>query len=358
MQLPQPEFYVRLALGDRVLFVLGLSVLILFFWTIVFAVYTVHLRIRNTRKAARWRRMEEAWQDEILEVLSGAHEPDELLSRVDDKDVLFFVDFILRYVRQLRGEERETLAALAKPYLPRIAANVRRGDAEQRARAVQTLSALGFDEYSQTIVDALDDPAPLVAMVAARALTRPGHPHYARAVLHKLHRLENWSQNYLASMLASVGSEVAHALRDTLADTEKSPPVRTVSAEALQKLNDFAAADIAAKIAEHENDCDLVAACTRLLGRVGRPEHLPVIRTLCDSPEYVLRAHAVRALGRIGDRTDMEILRNAFDDPSQWVAIHAAWGLKTTHGNDVLREIAASDHHRATLAQQALAEEA
>ena len=158
-------------------------------------------------------------------------------------------------------------------------------------------------------------------------------------------------------MLAAVGPGVTPALRETFSDLDKPPRVRAVAAEALQELSDFAAADFAALVLETETDRDLIAASLRLLGRVGRPEHLASIRALCTSSDFVIRAHAVSALGRIGEEEDIQPLRQAFEDPSQWVAIHTAWGLKEAGCVKVLREIAESEHPRADLAREILTED-
>ena len=350
-------FFLELALRDRIFLLLAVSIAVFFLFAILFAIYAILLRIANIRKASRWGALEAAWEEEILEVLSGAHEPAVLWQRVNKRDALYFVEFLLRYARRLRGHERMILTELARPFLKQVADRVKGGDPERRAMAVQMLSALGLDDYIRELMAALDDPSPLVAMVAARALAREEYPEYAEIVLEKLHRFENWSQNYLASMLAAVGPGVTPALRETFSDLDKPPRVRAVAAEALQELSDFAAADFAALVLETETDRDLIAASLRLLGRVGRPEHLASIRALCTSSDFVIRAHAVSALGRIGEEEDIQPLRQAFEDPSQWVAIHTAWGLKEAGCVKVLREIAESEHPRADLAREILTED-
>ncbi|MFH1740474.1 MAG: HEAT repeat domain-containing protein [bacterium] len=350
-------YFFELIFRERILFSLAILIAILFLFTVVFGVYAVFLRIANERKRAHWEQLETAWEQEVLEVLAGEHRPDQLWRRVNKKDALYFVDFLLRYAQRLRGQERDILTELARPYLRQIARRMKEGDATQRARAAQTLSALGLFDYALELIAALDDPSPLVAMIAARALARKEHPQFAVPVLDRLHRFRSWSRNYLASMLAAVGSEITPALRNALADPNRSARTRSVSAEALLELNDFAAADTAARILETETDRDLLASCLRLLAQVGRIEHLSSVRRLCGSSDFVVRAHAVRALGSLGGAEDYDNVLQAFEDPSQWVAIHAAWALKDVGGLDDLKEIAGSDHPRADLARQVLTEE-
>ncbi|HPO10014.1 MAG TPA: hypothetical protein PLZ55_15170, partial [bacterium] len=172
MRIFDMDYFLSLAFQNRVLFLLSLAIVFLLICSVIFAAYSILLRIRNNRKAAHWARLETAWEQAILEVLSGEKEPLDLQQRVGRKDTLYFVDFVMRYARRLRGQEREILTELVRPFLSRITERTVGGDAERRARAVQTISTLGFEEYTDRIIAALDDPSPLVAMIAARALAR------------------------------------------------------------------------------------------------------------------------------------------------------------------------------------------
>lgn len=342
--------------GEWPLLLLSSLIALLVFFSFLFALSAVLLRLANIRKAARWARLETAWESLLLDVLAGAKTPEALLERVAGGDQLFFVDFLLRYARRLQGEERKILSSLARPFLPRVATHLKRGDPEHRACAILTLSALGLPDYSKEVLSALDDPSPLVAMVAARAMARREHPQYAGAVIEHVPRFENWSTHYLASMLAGVGPPVAAPLRLILLDASRPLVGRVVAAEALRKLHDLEAAETAVKVLETETDHDMVAATLRLLCMVGRPEHVGAIRAKCESTDSVIRIHAIDALGHLGTAEDVTRLKQALDDPSPWVAAHAAWGLNKLGSARLLQDIAASDHPRANLARQVLLE--
>ena len=87
---------------------------------------------------------------------------------------------------------------------------------------------------------------------------------------------------------------------------------------------------------------------------VGKSSHLPPIRVLQESSDFVLRAFATSALAHIGEKEDIPRLRKSIEDTSPWVAMHAAKGLKHLGQIDILKEIAFSDHPRSKLAQQVL----
>ncbi len=300
--------------------------------------------------------MEARWEPLILDLLTGVQTAEDVKKQVGKQESLYFLDFLQRFAQRFRGAEAAVITQLAAAYLPMLAERVKDADPPRRARAIRTLSVLGLEPYAETVRAALDDPSPLVAMIAARALAGMEHPEYVEAILDRLHRFEDWSQNLLASMLTSMGPDVTPALRRTLDDREKIPRVRAVAADALRDLNDLAVGDQAALILDTETDQDLLAATLRLLGVVGRPEHLEPVRRLCRTDDFVVRASAFGALGHLGSRADLSLLRSGIDDESPWVALQAARGLKEAGGEQLLEELVADDRGHSTLAREILAE--
>lgn len=342
---------------EEALLLLVLSIAALVVLSLVFAAYTLALRIQNERRERRWQRLRERWDEPLLVALADPDEAQALHALVEPQYRLHFVRFILEYARRVRGEEREILKDLAQPYLQPIADRTWSRYSEIRTRAVQTLGTLGLPRFSAEVLTALDDESPLVAMVAARSLCRKEHAEYAPAVLRRLSRFEGWSARFLASMLAEIGPDATPALRDTLDDEREAPWVRAVAADALRLLGDFEAGDIAAQVADAAEDRELAASALELLSVVGRPEHAEVIRKRCASPDFVVRSHAVAALGVLGDEEDARRLLAAMADPSPWVAISAAQGLVSAGSKSLLQDLADSDHPRARLAAQVLSEE-
>jgi HEAT repeat protein len=346
-----------LSVRQTALLVLAATIVALVVLAVAFAVYTIALRIQSVSRARRWERLEAEWEEPLLRALADPAMAPEVHARIEPRYRLHFVQFALSYARRVRGEERLVLRKLAEPYLGPIAARAWSKHQEIRTRAVQTLATLGLPSYAGEVVSALDDPSPLVAMVAARGLATQEHPEYAPAVLRRLERFENWSRSFLASMLSAIGTEGTGALRDTLADESAEGWVRAVSAEALATLKDFESGDLAATVADAEEDPELLVSSLRLLAVVGRPEHAPVVRERCASPDALIRSEALRALGTLGGEEDQVRLLGAMSDPSPWVAIHAAEGLWEAGGIALLRDLAESDHPRAELARQILTEE-
>jgi HEAT repeat protein len=343
---------------DYRLILLGVLIGVVSLSTLLFAISAISLRLHSLRTEKRREHLEQVWEPMILDVLAGDPSAERLWTCVPAGRALWLIEYLLRLARRLRGEDIEALAKIAAPYLKLVAARLHHRSVEQRAFAVETLNLLGRGKYRREIAAALDDRAPLVAMIAARALARKGEPDYLEAILSRLHRFETWSPRLLSSLLASIGPAAAPVLRRALADADRPLLVRTLAASALRQLNDFEAADCAVQILESEQDREVLASSLRLLSRVGRPEQIEPVRALCRSEDFVVRAHALTALARLGTPEDVSILRMALDDESSWVAIHAATGLKVAGHLTQLRKLAASDHPRAELARQVLSEAA
>lgn len=277
------------------------------------------------------------------------------VARVDD---LYFAGFLARFASRLRGAERDRIAELAAPYLPRVARQLSSRAAGMRARAVRTLSLLGLREYSYGIIAALDDRSPLVAMTAARALSRREQPDFAPAVLMRLRRFLDWSPSFLSAMLAGIGPDAAQYLRGVLADTSEPGPVRVVAANALRALHDLEAADVAAAVARTSNDRDLSAAALRLMRECGRAPHAAVARARARGDDDVVRAQAIGALRTLGDVHDVPLLTRALDDESIWVVWHAARALLAIGGRNALEALVVSGHGRADIMREVLSEQA
>lgn len=101
---------------------------------------------------------------------------------------------------------------------------------EVRARAIETRATLGLPEQSARVMAALDDPSPLLRMIAARAIARAGTLRHRATVVERLTRFDEWNPRFLASLLAGMGSETSGSLRERLADDGMEPWARAVTA--------------------------------------------------------------------------------------------------------------------------------
>ncbi len=343
-----------LPFADRGFQLVAAATLLLLLCAVAFTLVTGWLRTQAIRERRRWERLERQWEPTTLAVLAGDESTGSLRALVHGRDERRFVSFLLRFARQLKGPEAEAVRQLAAPHLHQIAADLHHRNAEHRARALQTLGELSVAMYSDQFLQALKDPSTLVAMSAAQALSREYDPAYAEQLLDALARFDQWSVNYLAALLSTMGPESAEALRGALGDTSRPPRVRAVVAATLTALNDVESVDVARRVIEAEDQVDLVVRCLRLVEKLGADDQLPAVRSLLMSPEPGIRARALRTLARIGGSDDADRIKAGLTDESNWVVLHAVRGLSELGETELLEDIAASEHGAAEAARELL----
>jgi hypothetical protein len=334
--------------GDRVFWLLSLSIVIVALCAVGMITTALMLRRRNNRTARQWAAREAVWDPVILDVLEGARPLEDLSRLVRQHDRRYFVTYLLRYVRMVRGGGHDIVQQLARPHLTLVAAELRHRQPERRALAVQILGELGPHEYRDRIAGALDDSAPLVTVIAAGAIARDYSPRDVRHLLERVGQLELWTVRFLVSMMQRMGPESAWAFREVLADPTRSNRVRTIAGHVLALFNDLPSGDLAAEVLETSHDADLQVAALRVLEHVGAAEHLPVVRRLARDPEPAVRGHAVRVLAEVGGEAELVTIRAALEDESHWVAIHAVAALKRLGHADLLRSLVEKGHRWST----------
>lgn len=324
---------------------------------VLFALFTVGIRLRRNHLEGRRKQMLKRWQPLLLEIINGDLPANVLHKEVQKGEKREFLEFIYCYARLLRGQCLERIRTAAVPYLDELHTVYGKKTPEHRARYVQIVGLMGEDRHVYRLVNALDDPSPLVAMMATRVLIRRSKAVYAEKILQRLHRFEDWSIDALAGLIASMGGGVSGLLRQVLADADQPVQVRTVAALALQTLNDAKAADLAACLLEQAAEQPLLRALLQLIGQVGKPRHLPQVQPFVMAASDAVRIRAVQALGQLSQKEQVEHLEEAVSDTSPWVARQAAQGLKRMGRSDVLRGFVSVEHPRSELAWEVLCED-
>lgn len=325
--------------GDEAFRILLVSIVLITACALSFVVASVLLRVRNNRIARRWAELVDRWDPVMLEILSGDAPLDALHVLVGPDERREFVEYLMRYARRIRGAERVLIIGLAGPFLYTVSGDLTHHNVERRARAAQMLGELGPHRYRGDLLKALDDPAPLVVMIAAVALSRHHRAPDTPRLIQSVSRLALLTNRLLVSMLQQLGPESAWAFRQTLADPGQRPKLRAVAARVLAHFNDQEATTIAAIVAEEAEDVDVRVAALTILEHVGTAEHLPLARRLVQDPVAAVRGSAVRILSMQGEERDVPLLVDALEDPVTWVAIHAAEGLRKA-GRGVLEAVA------------------
>lgn len=351
---PNLDFLLNTVFTNRLLLALIVYLFLLLLVALSLVLFTLRLHHSNKQKSMMWQQLEDRWEPLLMEILAQEQWPDSFHKLVAEGEELFFIDFLMRYAEKLSGKSRQAIADLAQPYLPQLAQRAAVGDAEQRARALLTLSTLAPHIYEEQIVAALDDESPLVCMLATRSLADTNATEYTALILDKITRFKAWSQSYLVSTLVSLACKEPTILHQHLTESERPDWVRIIILKALTELNDWQAMPLAVEFLNTDQDRELQAAALQFITRLGHGGLLDLIRKKCHSEDFVIRLHAIKALAQLGNLEDQALLETLMLDPSQWIAYQAAFALKKTSNFDSLMRIAHSDHERAALAEQVL----
>lgn len=356
MDLFQNNYLDSLGRQDTVFIFLSITIFVLFLLVILFAGITVILRLKNIRKAKKWKDLEQRLEPLVLDAIVGVKTKEEVWKAISKGEGGYFIDLLLRFARRLAGSDRKVIADLADPFLSSIVRRVTTGDAPQRARAISTLAAISIDKYAPQIRQAMDDDSPLVTMIAARSLSKFRDIETKSEILRHIDRFTTWNKSFLVSMLTYMGADMFSIFRGYLASEEVSPVVRTVVADALREMNDTESGDIAANVLSGYPDREVAAACLRLLAVVGRAEHIDLVRQLCNSKDFFIRANSLKALATLALEEDTSIFLKAVDHESEWVGIQAVAGLKQLGRFDIIQRLVNENHPRKNLLEQVLAE--
>jgi hypothetical protein len=305
---------------------------LMFLVMLAFLAAAARLRRANLRKAERWDHLEADWGEAIETIADGRIRAEELHAAIQPSERMVFLDFLYKSaVREERPVRRQLCRSLALPYRRALEERLRTGDAWQRARAIRTLAELAGEDAAGTVIGALDDPSPHVALTAARAYAQIGagtvHP-----LLDRIERYGDWDRRLLRSLLASFGGGAAPALRARLEDPVTPSGVRAVCAEALAAMGQTIGRDTAVALLAGETDIDLLAATLRLLRPPASVAERQAVRALCASENVVVRGQAVACLARIGEDEDLLAVEQALADESPWVTLSATRGLEARRG--------------------------
>lgn len=358
-----PDFsaYWQTLQPDWPMLLLGGSIVLLMLALLGFLIAALLLRRGNDRKAREWERFEREWGELVEAVHAGRATGADVRAAVAAGEKLQFVDFLYKQAQRTEDPARRAvLSRLAMPYLPQIASRTSGADPERRARAVKTLAELGGESYSQELINALDDPSPLVAMSAARALAAEPSAKSVREIVTRVDRFAAWNRRFLRATLAQLGPAAIPGLQESVRNTDLGPAIRAVCLHVLSDLGDPEAAAIAGELLGTEDDVDLRAASLRVIRHSGDRSSSSAVRALCSHEDPVIRAQAIGTLARIADAADDELLEGALWDGSPWVALHAARGLKHRGQVAVLQRVFAGgeiESANSAVALQVLREE-
>jgi hypothetical protein len=350
------ERFFSLTEEDRIFLILIVSVMFLAVIVVLLALITLSLRLKNTLKAKRFRKLENIWQPLVLDVLDGKMAPVEIQKFVARKDHLFFIQYLVRITRQLRGEEQVVVKGLSEPFLHLLLRKLSRSHFDDKILALHLLSFIGIKGFEKQVKKIYLHANRAAGIVALRAMCQPEYNAFYPYILEHIDRFKNWNHNILASILANGGPDVAFWFRQIVADANRLEWTQILACDTLRLLSDIEAASIITQRIQQTTSRELLTAFLRYLEVAGSYKHMEEISYLAMSEDYVVRTNVIRTIGNVAPDSHIELLSEALSDPANWVVLNAAIALaKGGHGY-ILMDMISKKHPRSTIFNQVLAE--
>lgn len=199
------------------------------------------------------------------------------------------------------------------------------GDEEERRDALMQLAALKRPAASRAALPALNDPSPIVRVMASKAILSLQPDESAAVLLPLLNDKDEFVRTEVAYALGAAGSRIAvTALSDRLL-SDKNAGVRGAAAVALGQIGDeTAVVPLATVLApqlstpakgkrKRENNEFVLRAAAVALGQIKSRAGVPALLAAVNDEKLVtdVRREAVRSLGLIGDPAAIPTLKSA-----------------------------------------------
>lgn len=320
------------------------------------AVIATLLHVRSDLRKRRHNQVDKEWSPVIKAALAGRVDPAAAVANIDADDRGHFLRLLLRSARQGTDRETNILKQMAAPFLEDVRKGRPTEAPEAQAIRMQLLGWLGDERDVPQLVEALEDPSPLVAVVAMRALIRRRQTEAIERVVANLDRFKFWNMRTIASMLAEFGAPIGPSLRTCLSSSNSDMRVRLIALTTLEELGGETAAQTAVELLTTTRERPLVTGSLRILEAAGDRRHLALLREMTRSDDEIVRLRAYAALSAIDAKSEIETLQAALDDRNTWVAMRAAQALVRAGRTEALERTAQGSSARAELAKQVLAE--
>jgi HEAT repeat protein len=257
--------------------------------------------------------------------------------------------------RGLSSQQRGLLAAAAQEtgLIDCLRARLASADAITRGRAAQLVAALSSAEPALELEPLLEDEDADVRLAAARAIGELETREADRVLIRALGR-DAIEPDRLLEQLARPG-----AVRELVLASYRpeSAPIRGLLAEALGLTRSLLAIATLASLVRVGSDEERLRAC-RALGRIGRPDVVPLLLEALADDTWPVRAQAARGLTGLAGLSCIGDLERALCDRAWWVRANAAEALRIAGPEGIAaleRAASGSDRFAAERAREALA---
>lgn len=327
--------------------------------TIVLFVYTIGLRLVTMRAERRRDAFLQEWRSVFAAALvSGEAARTAALPTLRRQDVVYLLEEWNRARDIVDGDAVDNLIALAARTRIREHAEdlLCQGRLRARILGVQTIGHLRDIAYRDDVVKLVDADNPALSITAAMALTEIDPDKAVAVIVPRINERRDWPKSRVAQALRLAGSErisepMYRAIRSAAPGGQGYllQFARLVESEVLDALVE----DLLCT----SSDPGVLNACLKL---VSGYRGVPRIASLTGHATWFVRMQAAKVLGRVGQPEHLPLLESLLDDREWWVRYRAAQAITQLPflGPNQLRQLRdrQSDRYARDMLQQCFAE--
>ena len=296
--------------------------------TVVLFVYTLGLRYVTVVGARRRRAFLAKWRDVFSAAALSREAARDLelprLRRIDRRDLL---EEWSRARSVVDGSAADNLNILAvRAGIPELAARLfEQRRVQSQIMAVQTFGYLRDASHYEAIAELVRSPSTALSITAATSLVEIDPAGGVALVAPMIATRRDWPRNRVSILLREAGTGIVsepmyRAIRsaDNNDKTYLLQFARLIESEVRDALVE--------ELIRESNDAGVLTAALKL---VSGYRGVPRIAALTQHEAWFVRMQAAKVLGRVGQQEHLGILESLLDDPEWWVRYRAAQSISS-----------------------------
>lgn len=294
--------------------------------TVVLFVYTVGLRLATLSAEQRRRGLLSRWRDVFAASMLSRESAQQLaIPYISRSDVTDLLEEWNRARSMLDGPAVDNLIILAeRAGIPDVALRLFHSRRiRSRILAVQTIGHLRLKTMRDELRELLDHNNTALSITAAAALVDLDPNFGITAVIPLINKRRDWPKTRVSTLLRQAGSDrisepMYREIRaeDDAGKTYLMQFARLIESEILDAL-------VGDLLRESRNPGVINAALKLVSGFAG----VPRIAAFTQHETWFVRMQAAKVLGRVGQEEHLSLLESLLDDPEWWVRYRAAQAI-------------------------------
>lgn len=293
---------------------------------VVLFLYTIGLRWATVIGERRRRRLNEEWRAVLATVLLSEQEAHTIkLPVLPRQQRINLLEIWNRTCDTVQGSAADNLRIIGDRIgIVRIAGRLlQRRRLQSQILAVQTLGHMGNEESWDHVAALADSPHMALSITAAAALVDIDAERAIQLLVPMIAKRRDWPRTRVSRMLRSVGSNLfSEPLYRTVRSAEDADRVYLLQFAQLAEYDIVDA--LAAELIRESKNPDVLAAALKLVS--GRHD-IPRLVALARHETSFVRMQVARLLGRIGQPEHVPVLESLLHDSHWWVRYRAAQAI-------------------------------